>query len=86
MIYGIQLKHVQDERNQHALLVRPATSSEWRVYIRHYSFHVVFNAARSLQSSIARHGWEAGDFLGLPVAAFRKTKRGRDLLLPAVEA
>lgn len=34
MIYGIQIKHVQDERNQHALLVRPATSSEWRVYIR----------------------------------------------------
>lgn len=82
MIYGLQLKRVQDEHNQHALLVRPATRSEWRVYIRHHSFHVVSGAERSLQSSFARHGWEAGDFLALPVAAFRKTNRGRDLLLP----
>lgn len=36
MIYGLQIKQVQDERNQHALLVRPATSSELRVYIRRY--------------------------------------------------
>lgn len=83
MIYGIQIKHVQDEHNQHALLVRPATSSEWRVYIRHHSFHVVFGAERSLQSSLARHGWEAGDFLELPVAAFRQTsQKEKQMALP----
>lgn len=81
MISGLEFKRVQDERMQHALLVRPATGGDWRVYIRHYSAHVVCATERALKRDLLRHGWEPSRVLDWPVAQFRTTKRGRALLL-----
>lgn len=77
---GLEIKTTQDERMQHALLVRPATGGTWRVFMRHYSAHVVSAAAAALERDVLRHGWEDDRFNSLPIASFRTTRRGRALL------
>lgn len=81
IIHGFEFKTTQDERMQHALLVRPATGGQWRVYTRFHSAHVVSATAASLQRRLLCAGLSAEELANLPVAAFRVTKRGRQILL-----
>ena len=86
IIHGFEFKTTQDERMQHALLVRPATGGQWRVYTRFHSAHVVSATAASLQRRLLSSGMSADELAILPVAAFRVTKRGRQLLLSEDQA
>lgn len=81
IINGFEFTTTQDERQQHALLVRPATGGQWRVYTRFHSAHVVSATAASLQRRLLTDGMSAEELASLPVAAVRTTKRGRQLLL-----
>lgn len=81
IVNGLEIKMTQDERMQHALLVRPATGGQWRVFMRFHSAHVVSATAASLQRRLLGGGMSADELAILPVAAFRTTRRGRQLLL-----
>jgi hypothetical protein len=80
IVNGLEIKMMQDERMQHVLLVRPATGGLWRVFMRHYSAHVVATTEDSLLREVMRHGWEIDRINAMPVASFRLTRRGRELL------
>lgn len=81
IVNGFEFKTTQDERQQHALLVRPVTSSAWRVFMRFHSAHVVSATAASLERRLLGGGLSVDELASLPVAAFRTTRRGRQLLL-----
>lgn len=69
------IRTTQDERNQHAVII--THNGEDRIYSRHYSAHVISATAAAVRrDGNAVQCWEQS-----PVAQYRTTKAGKQLLI-----
>lgn len=79
-IAGLKIATATDERMQHAVVLTPV-GGEARIWTRSASAHMAEHIAATLARDIGRHGFDS--LVGLPVAQYRTTKRGRRVLVAA---